>query len=104
MFIGVFRIFGTAAGFLIILLSVLAGVAQILSFYYDHKNVVVESFRNIAGYFGAATVSNNKCERYEKRFEQVDCEAKESPSERLLCKVTVPPVKMVCAGDAVSRR
>ena len=67
----VFRVVSVVAGIVIILVSILAGLAQIMSFYFDHRNVVVESLKNVAGYFGTTTVSDAKCARYEKRFEPV---------------------------------
>lgn len=96
MFAALFRIMSTFAGWIVILIGVLAGVAEILSFALQHPNVFTTNLQNIAGYFASPPANNSKCERYDTHFEPVDCDAKKSPSERLLCKVTVPPVKKIC--------
>ncbi len=100
----IYRVIADVAGFLIILISVLAGIAQILAFIIEHENVVVKSLRNMVAYFVTTPVPDPKCVRYEMRFEPLDCDAIERTAERMLCKVTVPPVKKICVTATASRQ
>jgi hypothetical protein len=97
----IFSVMKAIAATAIAVLTVLACVAQILAFHYDHPNVMYENVRNVYQYVSSPDASA-KCQRFEQRFEKVDCEQKATPAERMLCKVTVPPVKSVCVDEITS--
>ena len=86
------------------LVAFLAGIAAILSFVLDHPDWWRKNIENLAAHIAPApappSAGTPKCAVYEKRVENPHCDQKSNPMERLLCRVTVPPVTLVCAGGA----
>ena len=83
----------------------LGAAAEVASHVLDHGSFWVDTVRNVRSLLEPANPPETttetssikgQCLRYEKRVVDMRCEDMDDPSERFLCKITIPPAEPVC--------
>ena len=92
----------------------LGAAAEITSLVLSQGSIVMENIRNLAAIVansdipqadtatkpsasvGAKPSASPNCVRFEKKLTDLHCEERQSPADRMLCKITVPPTELVC--------
>ena len=93
----------------------LGAAAEVTSLVLSQGSLVMENFKNLAAIVAnrdipkadptakpsasadAKPSASPNCVRFEKKLTDLHCEEKQSPADRMLCKITVPPTELVCA-------
>ena len=101
----------------------LGAAAEVTSLVLSQGSLVMENFKNLAAIVassdipkadtaakpsasadakpsanaGAKPSASPNCVRFEKKLTDLHCEERQSPADRMLCKITVPPTELVCA-------
>lgn len=87
----------------------LGAAAEVTSHLLDHGSFWVETIHNVRSLLEPANPSEpiadnaspqGQCLRYEKRIIDLHCDEMSDPSERYLCKITIPPAERVCVEFA----
>jgi len=100
----------------------LGAAAEVTSLVLSQGSLVMENFKNLAAIVassdipkadtaakpsasadakpsasaGAKPSASPNCVRFEKKLADLRCDEKQSPADRMLCKITVPPTELVC--------
>jgi hypothetical protein len=93
----------------------LGAAAEVTSLVLSQGSLVMENIRNLAAIVANSDIpkadttakpsasadakpsASPNCVRFEKKLTDLHCEEKQSPADRMLCKITVPPTELVCA-------
>jgi hypothetical protein len=92
----------------------LGAAAEVTSLVLSQGSLVMENFKNLAAIVASSDIpkadtaakpsasadakpsASPNCVRFEKKLTDLHCEEKQSPADRMLCKITVPPTELVC--------
>ena len=87
----------------------LGAAAEVASHVLEHGSFWARTYANVRSLIEPAnpstlavdeTSARGPCLRYEKRVVDMNCEEMDDPSERFLCKITIPPAERVCVEYA----